>query len=191
MNEKEQGGGPLIDIGTHALDLTLWLMNNYKPKMVVGSVFKKLAHDCHSGNIFGPWNPKEYTVEDSAFGYIIMEDGATIFLESSWALNMLDTSEALTTLCGTKAGADMRNGKLTLNSSAHGRGTITQPNLEAGGAAFYAGKSGKPGDIECRQWIDAVMTGGKPCVLPEQAYAVTLILEAIYKSGKTGKPVTF
>ncbi|MCI7489019.1 MAG: Gfo/Idh/MocA family oxidoreductase, partial [Oscillospiraceae bacterium] len=35
LNEYEQGGGPLIDIGTHALDLTLWMMNNYKPKMVV------------------------------------------------------------------------------------------------------------------------------------------------------------
>ena len=32
LNEEEQGGGPLIDIGTHALDLTLWIMNNYKPK---------------------------------------------------------------------------------------------------------------------------------------------------------------
>ena len=32
LNEYEQGGGPLIDIGTHALDLTLWCMNNYKPK---------------------------------------------------------------------------------------------------------------------------------------------------------------
>ena len=39
LNEYEQGGGPLIDIGTHALDLTLWTMNNYKPKYVVGTVY--------------------------------------------------------------------------------------------------------------------------------------------------------
>ena len=189
LNEYEQGGGPLIDIGTHSLDLTLWMMNNYKPKMVVGSVYKKLGHDCDSGNIFGPWDPKEYTVEDSAFGYIVMEDGATIFLESSWALNLLDQSEALTTLCGTKAGADMKNGKLTLNSAQYGRGIVTQPNLEAGGVAFFQGKSGKPADVECRQWINAILTGGQPCVLPEQAFAVTQILEAIYESGKTGLPV--
>ncbi len=43
LNEYEQGGGPLIDIGTHALDLTLWCMNNYKPKYCVGSVYKKLG----------------------------------------------------------------------------------------------------------------------------------------------------
>ena len=40
LNEYEQGGGPLIDIGTHALDLTLWMMDNYKPKAVLGSTFK-------------------------------------------------------------------------------------------------------------------------------------------------------
>ena len=43
LNEEEQGGGPLIDIGTHALDLTLWTMNNYEPKMVVGSVYRSWA----------------------------------------------------------------------------------------------------------------------------------------------------
>lgn len=45
MNEYEQGGGPLIDIGTHALDLTLWMMNNYKPKYCVGTAYHKLSQD--------------------------------------------------------------------------------------------------------------------------------------------------
>ncbi|MBE3555356.1 MAG: Gfo/Idh/MocA family oxidoreductase, partial [Thermicanus sp.] len=36
LDEEQQGGGPLIDIGTHALDLTLWMMNNYKPKIALG-----------------------------------------------------------------------------------------------------------------------------------------------------------
>ena len=40
LNEFEQGGGPLIDIGTHALDLTLWMMNNYEPEMVVGKTYR-------------------------------------------------------------------------------------------------------------------------------------------------------
>ena len=35
LDEEAQGGGPLIDIGTHALDLTLWMMDNYQPKYVV------------------------------------------------------------------------------------------------------------------------------------------------------------
>lgn len=43
LDEEAQGGGPLIDIGTHALDLTLWMMDNYKPKYVVGNSYHKLA----------------------------------------------------------------------------------------------------------------------------------------------------
>ena len=81
LNEYEQGGGPLIDIGTHALDLTLWLMNNYKPRMVVGTTFKKLTNP-DQANPWGPWDEKQHTVEDSAFGFIVMENGATIILEA-------------------------------------------------------------------------------------------------------------
>jgi predicted dehydrogenase len=73
LNEEEQGGGPLIDIGTHALDLTLWMMDNYKPKSVMGSVYYKLGKKKDGANAWGPWNPEEYTVEDSAFGFITME----------------------------------------------------------------------------------------------------------------------
>ena len=92
LNEEEQGGGPLIDIGTHALDLTLWMMDNYKVKSVKG-VYKKLG-DQGKQAMPGAMGSKEYTVEDSAFGFIQMENGATIILESSWALNSLDVDEA-------------------------------------------------------------------------------------------------
>ena len=110
LNEEEQGGGPLIDIGTHALDLTLWMMNNYKPKSVMGAAYHKLSGKKNAANAWGPWDPEKFTVEDSAFGFITMENGATIVLESSWALNSLDVREAQTTLCGTEGGADMIGG---------------------------------------------------------------------------------
>src|SRR5579871_4279803 len=75
LDEEKQGGGPLIDIGTHALDLTLWLMDNYKPKMVVGTTYHKLSQRENAANAWGPWDPKQFTVEDSAFGYITFENG--------------------------------------------------------------------------------------------------------------------
>lgn len=190
LNEDEQGGGPLIDIGTHALDLTLWMMDNYKPASVKGSVYKKLGDQPNCGNAFGPWDPKEYTVEDSAFGFITMENGATIYLESSWALNTLDIGEAKTSLCGTKAGADMRSG-LRFNSHDFGRLTTTTPNLSADGVDFYSGTEDTPEVAEARQWIDAVVNDKEPVTKPEQALVVTEILEAIYKSAATGKSIEF
>ncbi len=190
LNEEEQGGGPLIDIGTHALDLTLWMMNNYKPKMVVGTSYKKLNNQTNTGNAFGEWDPKEFTVEDAAFGFVTMEDGATIILESSWALNTLDGGEAQTSLCGTLAGADMRDG-LRINGVRHGRQYVERPDFNAGGVAFFSGGSTKAEDIEARVFYDAILKGTPLCVLPEQACVVTEILEAIYESAKTGKPVYF
>lgn len=190
LNEFEQGGGPLIDIGTHALDLTLWLMDNYKPKSVTGSVFKKLGDKKDTGNAWGDWDTKEFTVEDSAFGFITMQNGATIILESSWALNTLDTGEAQATLCGTMAGADMKAG-LRINKAHLGKLTVETPEVGSGGVAFFAAASSSAEDVEARQWIDAVKNGTKPLVLPEQAIVVTQILEAIYESAKTGKPVYF
>lgn len=190
LNEEEQGGGPLIDIGTHALDLTLWMMNNYKPKMVVGSVFKKLGDQTETANAWGDWDPNEYTVEDSAFGFIKMENGATIVLESSWALNTLDVGEAQTSLCGTKAGADMKDG-LRINGVKYNKQYIEKPALGAGGVDFYDGNAQSPQDLEARLWIEAIVEDKEVVVKPEEALVVTQILEAIYESAQTGMPVIF
>ena len=190
LDEEEQGGGPLIDIGTHALDLTLWCMDNYKPVRVSGSVFKKLGDQKETGNAWGDWDPAKYTVEDAAFGFIQMENGATIVLESSWALNTLDVKEAKCSLCGTLAGADMDDG-VRLNLAKYGKLTTIKPELGAGGVAFYDGEEVSAADLEARQWIDAVINDKEPCVKPEQAICVTRILEAIYKSAKDGKEIVF
>ncbi|MGH4138052.1 Gfo/Idh/MocA family protein [Clostridium sp.] len=188
LNEFEQGGGPLIDIGTHALDLTLWMLNNYKPKYVVGNVYHKLSSKENAANAWGPWDPKKFTVEDSAFGFITMENGTTIILESSWALNSLDVGEAQTTLCGTEGGADMKDG-LRINGENLSRLYDTKVDFNSGGVDFYEGSLENPADLEARMWIDCILNDSEPVVKPEQALVVTEILEAIYASSKTGKPV--
>lgn len=188
LNEEAQGGGPLIDIGTHALDLTLWMMNNYKPKYAVGKAYHKLSGTKNAANAWGAWDPDKFTVEDSAFGFIVMENGATIFLESSWALNSLDVKEAKTSLCGTKGGADMNDG-LTINGEDHSLLFEKKIELETGGVDFYDGAGEQPEVVEAQSWVDAILNDTEPVVKPEQALVVTEILEAIYRSSETGEPV--
>ena len=190
LNEDEQGGGPLIDIGTHALDLTLWLMDNYKVKSVMGNIYHKLGSKKDAANAWGSWDPEKFTVEDSAFGFITMENGATITLEASWALNSLDIGEAQTTLCGTEGGADMKDG-LRINGEKFSKMYTTKPELNAGGVAFYGGKAESDADKEARLWIECIINDTAPVVKPEQAIVVTQVLEAIYASAKSGKPVYF
>lgn len=194
LDEEKQGGGPLIDIGTHALDLTLWTMDNYQPEMVVGTSYKKLSQRENAANAWGPWDPKKFTTEDSAFGFIRMKNGATIFLEASWALNTLLVDEAKTILCGTEGGADMlgEDGALRINGEKYSKLYTTEPEMNAGGVAFYDGDTVSAADLEARMWIAHVLDDSAPLLTkPEQAFVVTQILEAIYESAKTGKPVYF
>ena len=196
-DKSKQGGGPLIDIGTHALDIPLWCMDNYKPVSVMGSVFEKLGHlpEATEGNLFGPWDPETYEVEDSAFGYIKMENGATIFLEAAWALNVRESREAATTLCGTKGGAEIIGGmsnsgyELVFNKTSYGK--LTEETLSASGSvAFFEGNGGmEPKDLECAQWLDAIINDKEPLVKPEQAFVVTQILDAIYRSSAEGREI--
>jgi predicted dehydrogenase len=206
MDKEKQGGGPLIDLATHALDLTLWMMQNYEPASVLGSTFDKIAKIGSPANSMGPWDPAKYEVEDSAFGLVKFKNGATVMVEASWALNMLISNEAMTLLCGTKGGADMfpptgpivRIGDFQSAASYHVRvngernGKLFIQNYAMGEA--FIGDGSKPeqfagGTKEMQTWLNAVRGEGELVVKPEQAYMVTCILEAIYKSALSGDAI--
>ena len=190
LNEEEQGGGPLIDIGTHALDLTLWMMDNYEVQSVTGASFHKLSDQTDQGNAFGNWDPDKFCVEDSAFGFIRMKNGAVIELESAWALNTLEVDEAKTSLCGTKAGADMKDG-LRINYIHHNTQVVEKPELSSGGVAFFSGKEKSAADYEQELFYHIVVDGAEQVVKPAQAAVVTRILEVIYQSAESGKTIYF
>lgn len=125
-----------------------------------------------------------------------MKNGATIYLEASWALNILKSMEASTTLCGTKAGAEIHHGgsypqdELVYNFAENGQ-LMEKTISPAGVVDFFEGGASAEGVAEQKQWLEAIQGKGEPLVKPEQAYVVTQILEAIYQSAETGKEVYF
>ena len=191
LNEEEQGGGPIIDIATHSLDLTLYLMNNYEPELVIGKTHKKLEHP-EAGNIWGDNGVSTTPLEEAACAFIRMKNGATIMLETSWALNTAEpVQEGSCVLCGSKAGLQIKNDSLKINKVEYDKQVVTDVNCSAGGVAFYDGAAATPAGTEARNWIKSIIDDTDPVVLPEQALVVSKILEAIYESSKTGKPVYF
>lgn len=196
-DKSKQGGGPLIDIGTHALDLTLWLMNNYEPDYVVGASYEKL------GRLLGPgeqgqydwrgrkdsWDNTTFEVEDSAFGFIRMKNGATVSLKASWALNMA-TNPGMVLLCGTKGGLDTYDG-VRLNHVVAGQSSITMVGQKVPPHIPGFGGGEAPPSREHEIWVAALKGEGELFVLPEQAFCVTRILDAIYQSSLSGQPVYF
>lgn len=201
-DKSKQGGGPLIDIGTHALDLTLFLMNNYEPEYVVGTSFEKLGRLLdpeHQGQTHGghqiSWDNTSFDVEDSAVGHIKMKNGAVINLRASWAINMAEAAgannEATALLVGTKGGLDTLEQVTRLNHVVAGQSSITTvgekiPPYIPGYSAGEAPKS-----VEADIWVQALLGKRDLYVKADEAYVVTKILDAIYQSSKSGKPVYF
>ncbi len=184
------GGGPLIDLGVHMMDLTVWLMGNPRPVSVVGSTYSKFGEsstqaDSENSKFGDSKSDGIYNVEDLATGYIKFDNGATMVIEFSWAEN-IETENRYYELMGTKAGAKWHsaynNGKLTIYGEEQGITTNIAPNFK---------KSGKreqhAGNID--HVVDCLMGREKPVFLPQQGVDMIGIISAIYKSAETGKEI--
>ncbi len=202
-DKSKQGGGPLIDIGTHALDLTLFMLNNYDVDYVVGTSFERLGRLLdpeHQGQVGRrgeqvSWDHTTYEVEDSAVGHIKMKNGTVINLRTSWVINIAEAAgangQATVMLAGTKGGLDTIEQRVRLNHVVAGQPTISYVGEKI--APFIPGFSAgeAPPSLEAEIWVNALKGEGELFVTADQAYAVTQILEAIYESSRTGKQIFF
>lgn len=184
LNREKQGGGPLIDTGTHIVDSTLWLMNDYSPvKYAVGRTYDNLIGRGGFNN-GGHWDIDAFEVEDSAFGTVVLESGAMVVVKATWAVNISEMNVNEVLLCGDNGGASLRNGILTMNGEKDDRlWQYTPEQIDHDKLSHY--------DKEIASWVDAITNDKDPCVLPEQAAQVVKLLEALYISARNGgKPYT-
>ena len=181
-DKSKQGGGPLIDIGAHVLDLTLWLMDFPRPVSVSGQTQAKFGHREGIIGLRGQWDPKKFTVEDFGMGLIRFENGATLTLESSFAANIAQ-DQFQTTLMGAEGGAfvDMLNDANT-RVFREESGTLTDTS-----PVFLPHVHTH--DAEIRAFVQSLQDGTPVLVPGEQALLVTQILDAIYLSAETGREV--
>ena len=97
------GGGPLIDLGVHRLDLALWLMNYPEPQWVIANTWNALTEPVAARE------NKPFDVEDFAAAMIKFRDGSMLDLEASWAANIKQNEPMETHLSGTQGGLVHRN----------------------------------------------------------------------------------
>ncbi|MHA6482294.1 Gfo/Idh/MocA family protein [Paenibacillus sp. strain BS8-2] len=179
------GGGPLIDLGVHFIDLATWIMGNPKPISVTGAQYTKFANDSIADSVHSSFGDRQddgtFDVEDLATGFIRFDNGATLQIEFSWASNIGEEMNFVE-LRGTKAGATLRNGKLTVHSESAGQLTDMVPVIK--GAEHV-----KIHTENIKHYVDCLQGRAEPTISPEQGVDMIKILSAIYESAATGKEV--
>ncbi len=182
--KDKQGGGPLIDIGVHILDLTLWLMDYPEPASVSGTTYTKFGTREGVIGLLGQWDPKTYTVEDFAIGLVKFKNGATLTLESSFLAN-LEHDEMNTHVFGTEGGVMLdpyNSEKTTIYREESGTLTDSKP-------VFLPKVSSH--EMEVRSFVQAIIDETPVEVPGEQGLMVSRILDAIYASSEQGKEIVF
>jgi predicted dehydrogenase len=104
------GGGPLIDLGVHMVDMALFLMGNPEVESVSCATYAELGPRGRGGRgDFGLMQgDKPYEVEDLATAFLRLSGGATLNLEAGWAAYRESSDDFGVTLYGTDGGAEMK-----------------------------------------------------------------------------------
>lgn len=183
---SHSGGGPLIDLGVHVIDLVRYLMGNPKPVSVYGATFNKLGDRRNikgrGGYISAGKSENDlFNVEDLAAALIRFDNGAVLSVEASFSLNIKNDTGKIE-LFGTKAGAKI-DPELELYSETNNY--MTNVNLATPSKLSFDGLF----ENEINHYVDCI-TNDVSCISPA-ADGVTMmtILDAIYESARTGHEV--
>jgi len=165
----KSGGGPLIDLGVHRIDLAMWLMGSPEPVEIHGT-----THD-HIGIPRAKAEGKQFDVEDFAAGYIKFDNAASLTFEASWGNHQATREDQYTRVIGTEGALVHRNtdGRYTFTAEYHRKvaghhlsGEVPIPNPECGTA--YA------------EMVKAIHEGRRPLADAEDGLKIQKVLNALY-----------
>ncbi len=167
------GGGPLIDLGVHRIDLCMWLMGHPRVISVSGVTHSNIgiprarAQEC------------KFDVEDFAAGLIRFENGASLLCEVSWAGHQRERESQRMRIMGTEGAIEMDGGYYHHSRSGD---VFLKTEIDAG--AIRASNA-------CEDMVNCLITGGKPTGDPAHGVNVQRVLNGLYESTRTGREVVF
>lgn len=188
VNREQSGGGPLVDLGVHVLDMAMFLLGDPQARTVSASTYAA----------FGPrglkgWEGRvaagdlglTYDVEDLATALIRLDGGATLQLEASWATHSSASDDFGVTLYGTEGGAELfvrdytHTNTLRLFTDIGDRPVDLVPNVSGSGE--------DSGIINC--FVEAALRGESLSPTGAEGLRRTAVIEACYRSAAEGREV--
>lgn len=185
--KAQSGGGPLIDLGVHMIDLAVWLMGNPTPVAVSGCTYNKFADsEDISDSAEAKYGDRSaegtFDVEDLAMGFIRFDNGACLQIEFSWASNIAEEN-VFVELRGTRAGSSWGYTQpLRLYTEADGVLVDLDPKIDNA-------KGIQPHEANLRHFADVLLHGTEPMFVSQQGLDMIHILQAMYRSAAEGHEI--
>ena len=183
---KKSGGGPLIDLGVHMIDIMWYLMGKPRPVSVSGNTYSKLGNRSHIENLSfykaADYDPTLNDVEDLTNALIRFENGASLFVDVSFALQAKN-DETTVKLFGEKGGAEIEP-ELALVTEKNNTILNITPQIDNLGFDFV-----KSFANEINHFVECCQKGEETIAPVADGVQVMKMLNAIYESAKTGKEV--
>jgi predicted dehydrogenase len=182
FGQKElQGGGPMIDIGVHLIEVAHYMIGSPKPVAATGNTWTYHGNKPSTVASQWPgWDYKTYTVEDLAIGHIRFDNGAIMQIEASFVAHIQEDMWNVTFM-GQKGGASWDPAMIF--TDRYNFMTNTSPT--------YVGKTDFDSmhEAKLRNWVDGCLYN-KPLLAPGEAgLDVQKIIDGVYRSAEAGKEV--
>lgn len=188
-SKEAAGGGPLIDLGVHVLDMILYILGNPKVTAVSANTYAEIGPTGRGGWVGRRQSQgadaQQYEVEDLATAFLRLEDGGTLLLEASWAAFTEMGDDFGVQLYGSEKGARIfaENYALTDTLEVYqGFGDTTmdaKPRLVAreGHAQIING------------FVDAILEGTPLTPDGQEGLDRVRLIDAIYRSAELGREI--
>ncbi|HEY5563177.1 MAG TPA: Gfo/Idh/MocA family oxidoreductase [Clostridiaceae bacterium] len=184
-DKKRSGGGPLVDLGVHMIDLLRYLMGKPKTVSVLGSTFNKLGNrsNVKGVNFYKASDYSDYNdVEDAAIATIKFDNGVVGNIETSWTQHIKEDVLYLE-VYGSRGGATMEP-KFQVLGEKNNYMTDMTPLIDPALSDFQNNF-----DRETAHFVDCIANGTE-CLNPgEDGVELMKILDAIYKSAEINSEV--
>lgn len=183
---ERSGGGPLIDIGVHVIDLCWYMMGRPKPVSVSANTYKKLGNRSNVRNLSfykaADYDAEKNTVEDMANALIRFENGASLMIDVSFTLHAKENDTSIK-LYGDKGGFEV-DPEVVVVSEKHDMIVNIYPQTDNKGFDFNSAFQS-----EVDHFIDSIKNGTTPISPVEDGVEIMKILCGIYESAEKGAEV--